>query len=246
MANKLFIVGATSIICHQICSTLIKGGGSVYLASRDLEEQSRIAADLKLRHGIEVFEGKFEAEDTGSHDALVNDAVRKMGGIDCAIVASGELGDQIMARENVELSLRIVISNYVGPLIVLTHLANFMEKQGFGHIIVLSSVAGDRGRQSNYIYGSAKGGMTRFLQGLRNRLYQSGVHVLTVKLGFVDTRMTFGKSDMFLVSTPEKAARLVVKAIQRKADVVYVPFFWSFIMMIIRHIPEVIFKRLKL
>jgi short-subunit dehydrogenase len=246
MIQRILFIGATSSICRQICSNLVKAGDKVYLASRDVEEQTRIAADLKIRYSVEVFEGRFEAQDMDSHEVLANDAWEKLGGIDFVIIASGELGDQIMARKSVAKSWSIIASNYVGPVMLLTRISNFLEKQGHGHITVLTSVAGERGRQSNYIYGSAKGGMIRFLQGLRNRLYQSDVHVLTVQLGFVDTKMTLGKTDMFLVISPEKAGRLIVKAMKKGRNIVYIPAFWSIIMMIIRHIPEEIFKRLKL
>jgi len=246
MPQKILFIGATSSICRQICNNLVEAGDKVYLASRDVEEQARVAADLKIRHLVEVFEGQFEAKNIDSLEVLANDAWDKLGSIDFVVVASGALGDQIMARKSVAKSWNIIASNYVGPVMLLTRISNLLEEQGYGHITVLTSVAGERGRQSNYIYGSAKGGMIRFLQGLRNRLYQSNVHVLTVQLGFVDTKMTFGKTDMFFVMSPEKAGRLIVKAMRKGRNVVYIPAFWSIIMMIIRHIPEEIFKRLKL
>jgi|ETNmetMinimDraft_16_1059900.scaffolds.fasta_scaffold77727_1 short-subunit dehydrogenase len=244
--QKLLFIGATSGICRYMCYNLISPGAKVYLASRDLNEQSRIAKDIRIRCMAEVYEGTFEADDFSNHKALAYDVWDKLGGIDCVVVATGLLGDQSLACKDNIVSWGIISSNYVGPVSILTFLANLMEEQGHGVITVLSSVAGDRGRQSNYIYGSAKGGMTRFLQGLRNRLHKSGVRVVTVKLGFVDTKMVFGKPGMFLVITPEKAARLIERAIVKGRDVVYIPFFWMFIMMIIRHIPERIFKSMKL
>ena len=117
---------------------------------------------------------------------------------------------------------------------------------GNGFIIALSSVAGDRGRQSNYIYGSAKGGLSVFLQGLRNRLFHSGVRVITIKLGFVDTAMTFGLPNLFLVASPQEVGKKIVKAVNRGRNVVYIPWFWRLIMGIICSIPECVFKRLKL
>src|SRR6185369_4567811 len=136
--------------------------------------------------------------------------------------------------------------NYTGVVSLMTYVANYMEKQGKGTIIGITSVAGDRGRMSNYIYGSAKAALTAFMQGLRSRMFKCGVHVMTVKPGFVDTKMTFGKPAMFLVAKPVTVAAAIVKAMRAGKDEIYVPWFWAFIMLIIRYVPEPIFKRLKM
>jgi short-subunit dehydrogenase len=137
-------------------------------------------------------------------------------------------------------------SNFTAAVSVLNLAADYFAARRGGFLCVLSSVAGDRGRQSNYLYGAAKGGLTVYLQGLRNRLSRSGVQVTTVKPGFVDTPMTYGKPGLFLTATPERAARGILRAIRRRKDEVYVPGFWRWIMEIVRTVPECVFKRMKL
>ena len=141
---------------------------------------------------------------------------------------------------------RILDTNLLGAASILGLLANHFEAKQRGFLCAISSVAGDRGRQSNYVYGAAKAGLTVFLQGLRNRLFRSGVRVITIKAGFVDTRMTFGRPGMFLVASPERAGRAIVRAISQGRDVAYVPGFWRAVMLLIRAIPEQVFKRLRL
>jgi decaprenylphospho-beta-D-erythro-pentofuranosid-2-ulose 2-reductase len=140
----------------------------------------------------------------------------------------------------------MVAVNYLGAMSVLDQCAGVLAAGGNGFIIGISSVAGDRGRQSNYYYGSAKAGLSAYLSGLRNRLSGQGVHVMTVKPGFVDTAMTYGLEGMFLVASPEDIGRQIVRAVGKRRNTVYLPWFWRYIMLIIRHIPEFVFKRLKL
>lgn len=155
-------------------------------------------------------------------------------------------GDQSLAQTDFNHAQLIIDSNYTSVVSILTHVANYLEKQSHGWIVCISSVAGDRGRQSNYIYGSAKGGVSLFLQGLRNRLAKSGVHVLTAKHGFVDNKIAFGKPGMFLVASPERVASDILRALQKGKNIAYVPWFWWGIMLIIRNIPESLFKWLNL
>ncbi len=141
---------------------------------------------------------------------------------------------------------RIIDSNFTGAASILSHCANHFESMKSGFIIGISSVAGDRGRQSNYVYGAAKGALSLYLQGLRNRLYPGGVRVITIKPGFVDTAMTYGLPGLFLVASPQYMGNRIVAALGKSADVVYLPWFWRYIMLIIKLIPEPIFKRMKL
>jgi short-subunit dehydrogenase len=163
-----------------------------------------------------------------------------------ALIAHGTLPDQKACEASVELLQQEIDNNGLSVVALCTRLANLMEPRGQGTIAVISSVAGDRGRQSNYVYGAAKGMVTRFLQGLRNRLARKGVQVLTIKPGFVDTPMTAAFPKGLLWAKPESVAQGIVAAVDRKKDVVYLPGFWCLIMMIIRHIPEFIFKKLSL
>jgi decaprenylphospho-beta-D-erythro-pentofuranosid-2-ulose 2-reductase len=247
MGRKILLLGATSTIMRKIANELISRGDSVCLCARNIEEAHRIAADIKVKFGIEnIIVKQFDTSDFDSHEELIKSAHDELGGIDIALAGTGELGDQIKARNSVSMIKSIIDSNFVGLVTTLSVVANYMEQQRSGCICVLSSVAGDRGRQSNYIYGSAKSGITAFLQGLRNRLSSHGVYVITVKLGFVDTKMIAGKSGTFLVAAPDAVAKFIARKIRVGADVVYYPLFWRYIMLIIKLIPETIFKRLKL
>jgi hypothetical protein len=162
------------------------------------------------------------------------------------LIAHGILGEQKKAEEDFHLALGELNTNAISLFSLLTHIANRLETQRYGSIAVIGSVAGDRGRQSNYIYGTAKGAVALFLQGLRQRLYKSGVHVLTVKPGFIDTPMTNQFSKGLLWSRPEAVARAIDAGIRKRRSVIYVPAYWRLIMAVIRSIPEVIMKRVVL
>jgi len=244
--KAVLVVGATSSIARALASKMVHQGATLHLTARDVFEVERVARDIAIRYSSPVSWSAFEAEDYQSHIDLLEKVTYKLGRLDGVVVALGELGDQHKAQTDFDHAQRIIHSNYTGVVSVLTHVANHLEQQGHGFIIGLASVAGDRGRQSNYVYGSAKGALHLFLQGLRNRLSKSNVRVLTVKPGFVDTKMTFGKPGMFLVASPEQVAIAVMKALQKQKNIVYVPWFWFWIMLIIRSIPEPLFKRLKL
>lgn len=246
MKKGVIILGGTSSIAKAIASNLAEKGYPLFLASRDEKNLERFALDLEIQYQVPVKYGFFDAEDFRSHVQFLSHATEKMNGLDGVVVAFGELPNQKEAMRDFNLALKAFNSNFLGAASILTHCANYFENQRSGFIIGLSSVAGDRGRQSNYIYGSAKSGLTTFLQGLRNRLYSSGVKVLTVEPGFIDTAMTYGKSGLFLVASPQYAGKKIVSALERSKDVIYVPWFWRPIMWAIRSIPEVLFKRLKL
>jgi len=247
MSKRILIVGATSSICRHISNELVQPGDSVCLAARNREELSNIAADLEIRNSPQaIFTRHFDSNEFDGHEQFVHEVSELLGGIDIVVVATGVLGDQIKARSSTSDMLQIINSNFTGIATVLGHVANVMEYQKSGHIIVLSSVAGDRGRQSNYIYGAAKSAINAYMGGLRNRLFASGAKVTTVKLGFVDTKMIAGMESAFLQASPEYIAKKLVSKITKSDGVIYLPWFWRYIMMIIIHIPVFIFKRLKL
>ena len=245
MSKTVLILGATSAIARATDAAFAARGDSLYLASRDIDELRRIAADLRLRFGVEVRYGWFDAEATEGHEVFFQSVIEAMRGISGVVLAFGYLGDQLAARD-FRAGSKVIASNFTGAVSILSHCANYFEKLKCGFIIGISSVAGDRGRQSNYVYGAAKGALGLYLQGLRNRLYPSGVRVITIKPGFVDTAMTFGLPGLFLVASPQSIGERIVRALGKSADVVYLPWFWRYIMLIIQHIPESIFKRLKL
>jgi len=244
--KSVLILGATSSLARAVATLLACEGARLYLAGRDVFEVERIAADLAVRYRANVKWDAFEATEYGEHREFFDRVVAALGGLDIVVSSLGELGDQALAQTDCEHARRIMDSNYTGVASILAQAANYMEEQGKGLIVGISSVAGDRGRQSNYVYGSAKGACSLFLQGLRNRLSRRGVRVITVKPGFMDTKMTFGKQGMFLVASPEAAAGAIVRGMRGSGDVLYVPWFWRWIMLIIRLIPEPIFKRMKL
>lgn len=246
MSEPVLILGATSGIARSAARAFAEKGYSLYLAGRDAEELERIASDLKVRYRTEVRCGLFEAEEYHSHAEFVERVIAEMGGLKGVLLAFGYVGEQQLAANDSAERLKIIASNLTGAINLLEPVAAFLERQRSGFIIGISSVAGDRGRQSNYFYGSAKGGLTIYLQGLRNRLFHAEVRVLTVKPGFVDTAMTYGMQGLFLIASPEYVGTRIVRALENGRDVVYLPWFWRYIMLVLKLIPESLFKRLKL
>ena len=240
----VLILGANAGIGRALAVEFATHQRDLILAGRDLEELHALAADLHLRYNVnaraqEVDVLNFEAMESALGGCLSDS-------LEGVVLCTGYLGDPEKARGDLQEARRILDTNFTGSALALQYLANHLEHQGKGFICALSSVAGDRGRQSNYLYGSAKGGLTTYLQGLRNRLHHSGVKVITVKPGFVDTRMVFGKGKLPLVASPEVVAGSIYQAVKHGRDVVYVPWFWRIIMLLVCSIPEGLFKRLRL
>lgn len=244
--SAVLILGATSAIARAAAAAFAAQGHTLFLASRDTAELERDAADLQVRHGVPVHWSAFDARQPAGHKEFFDEVVERVGELSGVVLAFGFLGDQTVAVHEPDHALAIVEQNYSGAVSILTHCAAYLEERKAGFIIGIGSVAGDRGRQSNYVYGSAKGALGLFLQGLRNRLAPSGVRVITVKPGFVDTAMTFGKPGMFLVASPHDVGARIARTVHQRGDVRYLPWFWRYIMLIIRSIPEPLFKRLKL
>ena len=246
MSKKILIIGATSAIAEATARLWAVRGDALFLVGRNRQRLGDIAADLKVRGAAQVATFAMDATDVGAHRPMLDAALAGLGGLDIALIAHGTLPDQKACEASVERTLAEIDSNGLSAIALCTLLANQFEAQGRGSIAVISSVAGDRGRQSNYVYGAAKGMVTRFLQGLRNRLAKKNVQVLTIKPGFVDTPMTAAFPKSALWAQPADVARGIVTAIDKGRDEVYLPGFWRLIMGIIRHIPEFIFKKLSL
>ena len=246
MNKPVLILGGNSSIARASANAFAAKGYSLFLAGRDTEELERVASDIKVRHQIDVKTGFFDAEAFDQHSLFLQNVIKDMGGLWGVLLAFGDLGDQKKASIDFKDAQTIINRNYTGACSILTHCAHHLGMQQSGFIIGISSVAGDRGRQSNYVYGSAKAGLTVFLQGLRNRLFHANVRVITIEPGFVDTAMTFGKPGLFLVASPEYVGERIVKSLEGSSDELYLPWFWRYIMLIIKCIPEFIFKRLKL
>ena len=184
--------------------------------------------------------------DCGRHEATIREAEARLDGLDAVLIAHGTLPDQSACERSFELTRAEFETNCLSTLSLLTHLANHFQPRRHGTIAVISSVAGDRGRRSNYVYGAAKGAVSIFLQGLRNRLHPSGVRVVTIKPGFVDTPMTVAFRKNALWAQPEGVAKGIYRAMAGGTDIAFVPWFWRWIMVLIRTIPEFVFKRLSL
>ena len=244
--RRVLIVGATSTIAEATARLLAADGDAFFLTARNADRLQSMADDLRVRSGARVETAVLDATDYAAHAGLAEQASAALGGLDTVVIAHGTLPDQQACEASFELTRQEIEVNALSVISLLTHLANHFEQQGHGTLAVVSSVAGDRGRQSNYVYGSAKAAVSSFLQGLRNRLHRAGVHVLTVKPGMVDTPMTRDFSKSLFWSNPEQIARGIHKAIERRREVVYLPGFWRLLMRAIREIPEPVFKRLSL
>jgi decaprenylphospho-beta-D-erythro-pentofuranosid-2-ulose 2-reductase len=244
--RKILVLGATSGIAEATCRIWAFQGASLFLVARNAEKLAAVAADLKTRGASYVDTAIADLDDTEQHPALLAHAVNSLTGMDIAYLAHGVLGDQAEAERDFNTAAQILHTNFVAPVSLLTWLANFCVQRRAGTLAVISSVAGDRGRKSNYLYGSSKAGLSAFLGGLRNRVDREGVTVLTIKPGPVKTAMTANmpKSEKF--ADVESVAESIVSAIDKRKDILYVPFQWQPIMFIIRNIPERIFKKLNL
>jgi len=246
LPRKILVLGATSGIAEATCRIWATQGASLFLVARNAEKLAAVAADLRTRGASYVDTAVTDLDDTDKHPQLLAHAVNSLTGMDIAYLAHGILGDQAEAEQDFNTAAQILYTNLMAPISLLTWLANFCVQRHAGTLAVISSVAGDRGRKSNYVYGSSKAGLSAFLAGLRNRVDREGVTVLTIKPGPTRTAMTAGmpKSEKF--ADVESVAESIVKAIDQRRDLLYVPFQWQPIMFVIRNIPERIFKKLNL
>lgn len=244
MSKYCLILGAKSDIARATGHRFAKAGFSLYLAGRRKEEMEPDAADVKIRHGVDAQAFEWDAVDYESHQSFYDSLDPKPEVVICVVGSMPEQADQ---EKDLSLALQTMAVNYNGCCHILSVAANDMEQRGAGTLIGISSVAGERGRASNYFYGSAKAGFTAFLSGLRNRLAFHGVHVVTVKPGFVYTKMTEGLDlPGLLTNTPEGVANDIFKAWKRRKNTIYTKWFWRYIMLIIRNVPEWKFKKMKL
>jgi short-subunit dehydrogenase len=247
MSGVWIVLGATSAIARAFARAAARGGADVLLAARDLDDARATAADIALRTGQRCEAVKFDGGDTATHAELVAWAQEFAAGAPLSVfLAFGAMPEQAAIDADPALIGPTVATNFTDAAGILHRFAPVLEAQGSGAVVALGSVAGDRGRLKNYVYGAAKAGLHAYLQGLRARLFRKGVHVVTLKPGFVDTAMTWGLPGMFLVAPPEAIAAAALAAAAKKRDIVYAPLFWWGIMTIIRHIPERIFKKLNI
>ncbi len=245
MANVL-IVGATSAIAKAVARIYASKGDSLYLLARSENKLASMEQDLQVRGAAAISSWLFDACDLASHPGTLDKVFEQAGQLDVILVAHGSLPDQKKCEADMEMLQKELNINAISTISLLNYTASFLEGQGSGTLAAITSVAGDRGRQSNYIYGAAKAMISTCLQGLRNRLFDSGINVVDIKPGFVDTPMTESFDKGPLWATPETIASGIVAAIDKNRNTVYLPWFWYFVMFIIRNIPEFVFKRLKL
>jgi len=244
--RNILIFGATSAIARETARLFARDGDRLFLVGRNEEKLHATARDLEVRGARQSECFVADLNDFDRHETIIRNAMESLDGLDTVLVAHGTLSDQEACEKEYRLAEQEFRTNFLSAVSLLTPLANIFEKQGYGSIAVISSVAGERGRRSNYVYGTAKGALSLFLQGLRNRLHTKGVHILTVKPGFVDTSMTEHLPKNILFARPEDIAKGIYRAINKKKDIVYLPGYWRLIMTIIDHIPEIYFKRLNL
>ncbi|HXN10340.1 MAG TPA: SDR family oxidoreductase [Steroidobacteraceae bacterium] len=244
--KRVLITGATGGIAEAVAREFARRGDALVLMARDPQRLQAVADDLRVRGAGACETLLFDARAPETHGELVQEATRRLGGLDVALIAHGTLSDQRACEQSVELLRDEFTVNALSVMALCTQLAQQFESQGHGVIALISSVAGDRGRQSNYVYGAAKAAVSAFASGLRQSLYPKGIAVVTIKPGFVSTPMTAAFAKNALWASPARVARDIVRAIERGTPVLYTPWFWRFIMLVICAVPERLFRRLRL
>ena len=243
---RVLIIGATSAIAEAAARCYAQRGARIFLVGRNATRLSDIAADLRVRGASDLDHAQLDINDLPAHARVLDRAWQWLGDVDVVLIAHGTLSDQTVCETSIQTALTEFAINGTSTIALMTALAPRMEAQKRGALVVISSVAGDRGRQSNYVYGAAKAAVSTFASGLRQRLSKVDVSVVTIKPGFVDTPMTRDFHKGALWAKPDAVARGIVRAADRGSSEVYLPNFWWLIMLIIRNIPDFIFKRLKL
>jgi decaprenylphospho-beta-D-erythro-pentofuranosid-2-ulose 2-reductase len=244
--KRILIMGATSAIAEATARRFAARGDALFLVGRNALRLQAVADDLKLRGALMAQTYLLDACEMDRYSNMLDAAAAQMGGIDAALIAHGTLSDQAACQASIDLLMQEFATNALSAMALCTHLANRFQAQRHGVIAVISSVAGDRGRQSNYVYGAAKATVTAFTSGLRQRLYPLGVSVVTIKPGFVATPMTAAFRKGILWASPDAVARSIEHAMDRGTAVVYAPWFWRPIMWVITSVPEFLFRRLKI
>ena len=242
--KNILIIGATSAIAKECAKIWAERGDKLFLVARNEENVKNIAENLINKNNIFTKTFCFDFNHLNEHVRMLDMAEKELENIDLVLIAHGTLLDQKECEANVELAITEIKNNALSTVSLLTHLANRFERKKKGTIAVISSVAGERGRASNYVYGSSKALVTTFASGLRQRLNKYNVKVLTIKLGLVDTPMTSKFKKGLLWSTPQNVAKKIVQSIDSGKDEVYLPGFWYLIFLVIKSIPNSIFKKL--
>ena len=246
LPRRILVLGATSAIAAAVARELLTPNAQFFLVARNAEKLDTVRKDLLTRGAAGVATYALDLDDTAAHEQMFSAALEALGSIDLALIAHGVLGNQDEAQTSSKAAAAILHTNFISAVSLITWLAHYFENAHQGTLAVISSVAGDRGRKSNYVYGASKGALNIFLDGVRNRIDRAGVQVLTIRPGFVSTPMTAHLPQGPLFASASQVAKGIVKAIAARKDVVYVPGFWRPIMFIIRSVPEFVFKKLNL
>jgi short-subunit dehydrogenase len=246
MSQGLVILGATSKIAQEVARIAAKEGREILLVARNEERLEAVAGDLLARGAARVETIGCDLADVANHQALWSRVENQMPEFTSVLLAYGTLGDQVRAEQSIAYTMRELNTNFISAASLLSYAAASLEHRKTGVLAVITSVAGDRARRSNYVYGSAKGALTLFVQGLRARLFASGVRVLTIKPGPVDTPMIAHMKKGLLTASPKSVAAIIYREMEEgKGEVIYVPAYWRAIMAVIRAIPESVGKKLK-
>jgi len=239
--SYILIIGAKNEVAKELAKIYAKERNNLYLAGRNISKLKDFANDLMKNHNINIGLKELDIEKFNTHPDFYNSLEEKPNGV---IIVTGYDPEQKNAMYDWDLTYRSVNVNYAGPMSILNIISHDMENRKKGFIIGVSSVSGDRGRRKNYIYGSSKSAFSAYLSGLRNRLYENGVHVLTVKPGYIYSKISEKRNlPRKLTAQPIEIAKDIYKAQQSKKDIIYTKWFWKYIMFIVRNIPEFIFKR---
>ncbi|HEX7324212.1 MAG TPA: SDR family oxidoreductase [Rhodanobacteraceae bacterium] len=245
-AARILIIGATSAIAEATARAYATRGAQLYLLARDAQRAGAIAQDLRVRGDVEARSAALDVMDFAAHTGALDAAWQAFGGFDVVLIAHGTLPKQDACDADTELAMREFTLNATATIALANRTSRKFEAQGSGTLAVISSVAGDRGRASNYLYGAAKAAVSTYCSGLRQRLNAHDINVLTIKPGFVDTPMTAAFKKGPLWAHPDQVAAGIIKAIDRRHGVAYLPRFWWGIMLVIRSIPEFLFRRIRL
>lgn len=246
MPRKVLIIGATSAIAQATAKKFAAQGDELYLMGRNAERLRYITADLNIRYRKNYAFAAADLNITEQHASLLQQAISQLGGLDVVLIAHGVLSDQQLCTSSFTAAMAEFQTNCLSVISLLILISHYFEQQQQGCIAVISSVAGERGRQRVINYAATKAALSCYLQGLRNRLFKANVQVLTIKPGIIDTPMNKASKKNKLWAQPEVAANDIINAINKKKSVVYTPFFWRYIMLLIKLIPETIFRRMNI
>ena len=243
---NILIIGATSAIARSISRLYAVENATIFLLARDEERLREATVDLKLRGANAVKALVYDAENTDDHSAVINSAMEFLGSIDVALICHGKLPNQEECQADYVKTKAVITVNGLSVISLCIEIVEKLRERKKGTLAVITSVAGERGRQPNFLYGSAKSMVSTYLQGLRGSVLNDNIHIVDIRPGLVDSPMTARLKKGLLWSSPESIAPSIVKGIGKKKHIIYAPFYWRLIMLVVHMIPEIIFKRIKI